>query len=121
MPFAPASATITVTPSKISLNSDGGAYSQNLGGSEQVVVAESGYTGEFSADLPSCNGVATMNSRNGMDIGKGPKITRWVYGLAPGLCTLTFSDAKKHTARLPISSSPWRRSSLRRERLTPEA
>src|SRR5271155_827928 len=94
--FAPGSATMTVTPSKLSLNGEDGAYSYEFGGATYVVVAEPGYKGTFSADLSTCNGVVTLNPPNGSSVlGRGPNLNVPVYGLAPGSCTMTFSDTEK--------------------------
>lgn len=98
---------MTITPSKLSLNSPDGAYSANLGGSAAIVVAEAGYTGSFRSDLSSCRGVATFLPNNGTKVqGKGPKLTLLAYGVAPGSCAMTFSDANKHTAQLSITVVP---------------
>jgi uncharacterized repeat protein (TIGR03803 family) len=97
--FAPASAKITITPSEISLNSGNGGYSQDFGGMEIVEVAESGYTGSFRSNPSACQGVASFEPHTG----KGPKLSVVVYGNVPGSCTIIFSDAKKHTARLSIT------------------
>jgi uncharacterized repeat protein (TIGR03803 family) len=101
--LSPAAGTITVTPSKLSLFTAGSAW---------VVVAEAGYTGEFtsaSKGARACPTNAPYVALWSPSRGKGPRLPVNVtapyakQNKAPASCAITFSDAKKHTATLSVT------------------
>ncbi|MBV8723162.1 MAG: hypothetical protein JO277_13510, partial [Candidatus Eremiobacteraeota bacterium] len=91
--LAAVSAAISLSPKTLKVEQ---------GQSETVVVSESNYTGVFkatSSGASSCKGKATFAPAQG----RGPKLTVKVAGEKPGSCTIAFSDASKHVAKLPVT------------------
>jgi hypothetical protein len=79
---------------------------QNLavpfGRSLKAVVSEKLYRGRFSSASKGptgCAGFATWSPKSG----KGPDFSVAVKGVKTGTCTITFSDATKHTAKLKVT------------------
>ncbi|MBV8154896.1 MAG: hypothetical protein JOY98_10770 [Candidatus Eremiobacteraeota bacterium] len=92
-PFAALQATISVKPTKLNVPQ---------GASATVTVSEVNYTGTFTAKSrgkDACKGIATYAPAQG----KGPKLKVKFTGTQPGSCTIAFSDASKHVAKLPVT------------------
>lgn len=90
--FVPALSTISVTPKKLNIAQ---------GTSATVAVSEANYTGIFKATTSgttSCKGKATFTPAQG----RGPKLKVKIKGVLPASCTIAFTDAAKHTVKLPV-------------------
>jgi hypothetical protein len=88
----PAAAIIGAKPHALTFGGVGKTFAK------KVVISEKSYAGKF-VEHSTCKGVAKASPLSG----NGPKLTVKVTPLKNGTCTITFEDAKKHKAKVPIT------------------
>ncbi len=67
-----------------------------------MTVSESGYAGSFTVNAASCAGIASVVQATPVTIVPGSALFA-ITGVAPGTCTVTFTDALSRSAAASVT------------------
>ncbi len=87
-PLGPPQAAPSVSPSSVRVAASAQPAS--------VTVSESAYTGSFTVNAAACAGIASVAQATPVTIVPGSALFT-ITGLAPGTCTVTFTDARSQS------------------------